>query len=66
MIALDRKAVLLADDDSAHKTLREYSHVKVGFLPADTTSIMQPSDQGIIRAFRAHYRELRSRILCDI
>ena len=66
MIARDRKAVLLVDNCPAHKTLIEYSHVKVVFLPANTTSIMQPCDQGIIRAFKARYQALRSRRLGEI
>jgi hypothetical protein len=65
-IARDRKAVLLVDNCPAHKTLIEYSHVKVVFLPANTTSIMQPCDQGIIRAFKARYQALRSRRLDEI
>ena len=66
MIARDRKAVLLVDNCPAHKTAREYSHVKVVFLPANTTSIMQPCDQGIIRAFKAHYQALRARRIGEI
>ena len=36
---------------------RYYNHfVKVSFLPPNTTSLIQPCDQGIIRAVKAHYR----------
>ena len=60
MIARDRKAVLLVDNCPAHKTAREYSHVKVVFLPANTTSIMQPCDQAL-RSQRIGeiYKEIR-------
>ena len=66
MIARDRKAVLLVDNCPAHKRTREYSHVKLVFLPANTTSIMQPLDQGIIRAFKARYHAVRSLMILEV
>lgn len=29
--------------------------MEVVFLPANTTSLIQPLDQGVIRAFKVHY-----------
>jgi len=37
------------------------------FLPANTTSLIQPCDQGITRAFIAHYRrEIRAGIIAEL
>ena len=45
----NRKIILLVDNVSSHKTDNlEQSNVRVIFLPPNTTSQMQPLDQGII------------------
>lgn len=51
-----RKILLLINNCTAHTDLPAVKNIKVVFLPANTTSIMQPCDQGIIRTFKAHYR----------
>ena len=46
-------------DDLQHK----YTNVRIVFLPANTTSILQPLDLGIIRNFKVHYRKLLFRFV---
>ena len=61
---LNRKIVLLVDNCAAHIANINLRNIKVVFLPANTTSLIQPCDQGIIRALKAYYRrEMRTRIL---
>lgn len=58
----DRKILLLLDGFSSHRAGldlledTDFPNVRVEFLPANTTSICQPLDQGIIRTFKAHYK----------
>ncbi|KAG0442120.1 Tigger transposable element-derived protein 6 [Dictyocoela muelleri] len=49
-----RKILLILDNATPHSLL-ELSNVELLFLPKNTTSIMQPLDMGIIRAFKCHY-----------
>jgi hypothetical protein len=57
-LELKRKIVLLVDNCTAHQS---------DFLPANCTSLIQPCDQGIIRAFKAHYdREMFALIIADL
>ena len=42
----------------SHKLIESLTNVKVFFLPPNTTSVIQPMDQGIIAAFKCHYRKL--------
>ena len=60
-----RNTILLMDNFSAHLSGFELimsdenlvlRNVKVVFLPPNATSVCQPLDQGIIRAWKAHYR----------
>ncbi|CAG8640808.1 3557_t:CDS:2 [Ambispora gerdemannii] len=60
----NRKIILLADNATSHKTeaiIKKLTNVKVHFLPPNTTSVLQPLDQGIIYNLKAHYRS----ILCE-
>jgi hypothetical protein len=66
-LELKRKIVLLVDNSTAHTNNSLLKNIKVIFLPADTTSLIQPCDQCIIRAFKAHYsREMRARITAEL
>ncbi|XP_070593700.1 tigger transposable element-derived protein 1-like isoform X2 [Erythrolamprus reginae] len=53
---LNFKVLLLMDNAGGHDDLaHEHDGVQVEFLPPNTTSLIQPMDQGIIRAFKALY-----------
>ena len=52
-----RKVTLIIDNCPAHPIIDNLSHIKLVFLPPNTTSVRQPMDQGIIRCFKAHYRK---------
>ncbi|KAG6610524.1 uncharacterized protein IUM83_06475 [Phytophthora cinnamomi] len=56
MAASNRKVLLLVDNASCHKILRNLTHVTVHSLPPNMTSTVQPLDAGIIRSFKARYR----------
>ncbi|KAE8204004.1 hypothetical protein CF327_g7740 [Tilletia walkeri] len=51
-----RKVCLLLDNASSHDPSVETQNVEVIFLPPNTTSVIQPLDQGIIRSLKVHYR----------
>lgn len=54
---INRKKILLfIDNCAAHTDLPTLANVKVMFLPANTTSKLQPLDQGIIHTFKRFYR----------
>ena len=62
--AVDRKILLLVDNHPGHPKGLELSNIEVVFLPENTTSLIQPMDQGIIRNFKGHYRsKLHQRII---
>ncbi|XP_071965525.1 tigger transposable element-derived protein 6-like [Antedon mediterranea] len=50
-----RNILLFLDNASSHVGL-EKSNIKLAFLPPNTTSVLQPLDQGIIKAFKSRYR----------
>ena len=52
---LDFKVVLLVDNAGGHADDLAYDGVQIEFPPPNTTSLIQPMDQGIIRAFKALY-----------
>jgi hypothetical protein len=66
-LELKPKIDLLADSCMTHTNNSLLSNIKVIFLPANTTSLIQPCDQRIIRAFKAHYcEEMRAQIIAEL
>ncbi|OAD04157.1 Homeodomain-like DNA binding domain-containing transcription factor [Mucor lusitanicus CBS 277.49] len=61
MIKRKKKVLMLLDNAKVHEVDREFSNVKLMFLPPNTTSHCQPLDQGIIANFKANYRQLQYR-----
>ena len=53
---LNNKALLILDNFPGHPTsiCNMHPHIKVIFLPPNTTSLIQPMDQGIIAALKAN------------
>lgn len=49
------KALLLIDNAPGHPPDLQHENVQVVFLPKNTTSLLQPLDQGIISTFKALY-----------
>ena len=45
-----RKIVLLIDDCPAHPSVSNLTNVQLVFLPPNTTSVLQPMDQDVIRS----------------
>lgn len=61
---LKRRILLLVDNFSGHAVDGVHlKNIRVVFLPANTTSLMQPCDQGIIRDMKAYYRKEMRRII---
>lgn len=56
MVHQGRHILMFVDNCSAHPDV-QLSHVKLTFLPPNTTSRLQPCDAGIIRAVKANYRK---------
>ncbi|XP_029055241.2 tigger transposable element-derived protein 2-like [Osmia bicornis bicornis] len=52
------KVVLLVDNCSSHKTMTPQAHdnFEIIYLPPNTTSLIQPMDQGVIAKFKTTYR----------
>ena len=51
-----KKILLLVDNCAAHPEVEELTNIRLEFFPPNTTSVLQPCDQGVINAVKAHYR----------
>lgn len=51
-----RKILLFMDNAPVHPPDVELKNIVIKFFPSNTTSVIQPMDQGVIRTFKAHYR----------
>ncbi|XP_046564778.1 jerky protein homolog-like [Haliotis rubra] len=68
---LEEKAILLMDNCPAHPPtttlILHDGKIRAVLLPKNTTSLLQPMDQGIIQAYKSHYRrglKLVQRLKC--
>lgn len=64
-----RKVIVVVDNCSAdpNDAVRHLQHVKLVFLPPNTTSCIQPCDMGTIRNMKAHYcRRVVEKIITEI
>ena len=59
-----RKIALLIDNCPAHPFVSNLTNIQLVFLPANTTSVLQWMDQGVIRSLKAHYWGRVVRRLC--
>lgn len=53
-----QKILLLVDNCPAHPDVKPLQQIKLVFLPANTTSILQPMDQGVIKSLKDKFRKL--------
>ena len=51
-----KRICLIVDNCSAHPATVELTNIELAFFPPNTMAILQPCDQRIIRAVKAHYR----------
>ncbi|XP_049267704.1 tigger transposable element-derived protein 4-like [Rhipicephalus sanguineus] len=61
-----RKVLLFVDNCTAHAPISSLKAIELEYLPPNTTSVLQPMDQGIIKNLKVHYRSrlLQRVLLC--
>lgn len=52
----ERRILLFIDNAGCHPS-KTLTNIKIQFFPPNTTSVLQPLDQGIIRVFKSLYRK---------
>ena len=52
-----RQIIMFLDNAKSRTKDMQLSNITLTFLPANTTSVLQPLDHGIIQAFKARYRK---------
>ena len=51
-----QKVALIVDNCTAHPEIGVSKSIDILFLPPNTTSILQPMDQGVIHSVKTKYR----------
>lgn len=59
------KVLLLLDNAPSHSIELNHPNVQIVFLPPNTTSLLQPLDQGIIATFKAYYLRKSFQLILD-
>lgn len=62
---LNRNVIIILDSCPAHANINNLTNVKLAFLPQDTTSRLQPVEQGLIQKIKALYRRFVLERLID-
>ncbi|XP_044590927.1 tigger transposable element-derived protein 4-like [Cotesia glomerata] len=52
-----RKILLLIDNCPAHPLISNLENIELVFFPPNTTSVLQPIDQSVIKSLKGHYRK---------
>ena len=52
-----RRILLFLDNCPAHPRINSLTNIRLEFLPANTTSLIQPLDQGVIKNLKCFYRQ---------
>lgn len=62
----NRKVLFLVDNCPGHGTVTGLKSIQLEFLPANTTALLQPMDQGVIQALKSRFRKglLQRMLLC--
>ncbi|GFU87453.1 tigger transposable element-derived protein 1 [Trichonephila clavipes] len=63
-MGLEFKILLILDNAPGHPIL-EHPNIKVAFFPPNTTSLIQPLDQGIISTFKKYYVKFTFQFIFD-
>ena len=56
---------MFIDNCTAHKDVPSLENIELKYLPPNTTSILQPLDQGIVENFKTLYRKEVVRTVID-
>ncbi|KAG7296602.1 hypothetical protein JYU34_020412 [Plutella xylostella] len=51
-----RKILLVVDKCPAHPFISNLQNIELAFLPLNSTSVLQPMDQSVIKSLKGHYR----------
>ena len=51
-----RKVALVIDNSTAHPNIENLKSITLHFLSPNTTSFLQPMDQGVIQSLKCKYR----------
>ena len=60
-----RKIVLLVDNCPAHPSINNLASTELIFLLLNTTSKLEPMDQGVIQSLKAHYKKMSIKKLIE-
>ena len=65
MRSQDRHVLPLLRNASSDRVTDHYSHVKLHFLPSNTTAHLQPQDAGILKSFKSQLSKIRDNYVVE-